>query len=121
MEKKENKSFYSYLYSSHSNIMNREILNDLIISLKYEYPSKIQEKILKDLISENKEKIFNKDNNILCSAIKAETGTGKTLSYLIKLFQSIDLSKENEIQGIIITPTRELSLQTEEYISKIKI
>ena len=120
MEKNENKSFYSYLYSQHSKIMNRDILNDLIISLKYEYPSKIQEKILQDLISENKEKTFNKDNNILCSAIKAETGTGKTLSYLIKLFQSIDLSKENEIQGIIITPTRELSLQTEEYISKIK-
>ena len=35
------------------------------------------------------------------------------------MLQSIDFSKENEIQGLIITPTRELALQTEEYINKI--
>jgi superfamily II DNA/RNA helicase len=121
MEKIQHLSFKSYFYSEQSKIINRDILNDLVISLKYEYPSNIQELILQNLISENTDStINNNNNNILCSAIKAETGTGKTLSYLIKLCQSIDFSRKNEIQAIIITPTRELSLQTEEYISKIK-
>ena len=121
MEKNQHLSFKTYFNSEQSKIINRDILNNLVISLKYEYPSNIQELILQNLISENTDStINNNNNNILCSAIKAETGTGKTLSYLIKLCQSIDFSRKNEIQAIIITPTRELSLQTEEYISKIK-
>ena len=121
MEKKEKLSFYSYLSSHQSSIINKNVLYDLILKLKYEYPSEIQEKIIKEIISRNKDKIIinNKDNNILCSVIKAETGTGKTLGYLIKLFQSINFSQDNEIEGIIITPTRELALQTEEYLNKI--
>ena len=120
MEKNQRLSFDSYLYSQNYKIINRDIIHDLIISLNYEYPSRIQEIILQKITSDNIESKLNNTNNILCSAIKAETGTGKTLSYLIKVCQSIDFSKENEIQCIIITPTRELALQTEEYISKIK-
>ena len=119
---KENFSFKSLFSSKEFSFINKDIIYDLISELKYEYPSEIQEKIIKDIISENKEKkeIFNKENNVLCSVIKAEAGTGKTLGYLIKLLQSINISRDNELEGIIITPTRELSLQTEEYLSKIK-
>ena len=119
---KENFSFKSLFSSKEFSFINKDIIYDLISELKYEYPSEIQEKIIKDIISENKEKkeIFNKENNVLCSVIKAEAGTGKTLGYLIKLLQSINIPRDNELEGIIITPTRELSLQTEEYLSKIK-
>ena len=125
MEKKEALSFYSYFNSYQNRIINKNIIYNLISELKYEYPSEIQEKIIKEIISEKEEINIKQDkennnNNIICSVIKAETGTGKTLGYLIKLFQSINFYKENEIEGIIITPTRELALQTEEYLNKIK-
>jgi len=42
---------------------------------------------------------------------RAKNGTGKTGAYTIPLLERIDTSK-NEIQGLIIVPTRELALQT---------
>ena len=115
MDKKQIKpSFKSYFYLQENSIKNKDIIYDLILKLKYENPSEIQIKIIKSL-----EKEEYKKDRVSCSIIKAETGTGKTLAYLIELLQSIDFSKENEIQGLIITPTRELALQTEEYINKI--
>jgi len=110
-------SFKSYFYLQENSIKNKDIIYDLIVKLKYENPSEIQIKIIKSLNSLEKEE--DKKDKVSCSIIKAETGTGKTLAYLIELLQSIDFSKENEIQGLIITPTRELALQTEEYINKI--
>jgi superfamily II DNA/RNA helicase len=113
MDKKQIKpSFKSYFYLQENSIKNKDIIYDLILKLKYENPSEIQIKIIKSL-----EKEEYKKDKVSCSIIKAETGTGKTLAYLIELLQSIDFSKENEIQGLIITPTRELALQTEEYIN----
>lgn len=41
---------------------------------------------------------------------QAQTGTGKTLAFLIPLMEQIDGSKDI-IQGLIITPTRELAIQ----------
>ena len=41
---------------------------------------------------------------------QSETGTGKTLAYLLPLFQKIDASKR-EMQAIILTPTHELTMQ----------
>ena len=41
---------------------------------------------------------------------EAQTGTGKTLAFLLPIFQNIDIEKEY-IQGLIITPTRELAIQ----------
>ena len=110
-------SFKSYFYLQENTIKNKDIIYDLIVKLKYENPSEIQIKIIKSLNSLEKEE--DKKDKVSCTIIKAETGTGKTLAYLIELLQSIDFSKENEIQGLIITPTRELALQTEEYINKI--
>jgi len=117
MEKKQIESSFKYYFCLQENsIKNKNIIYDLILKLKYENPSEIQNKIIDSLVSLEKE---DKKDNVSCSIIKAETGTGKTLGYLIELLQSIDFSKEDEIQGLIITPTRELALQTEEYINKI--
>ena len=41
---------------------------------------------------------------------EAQTGTGKTLAFLLPLFQMMDEDKD-QIQGLIITPTRELAIQ----------
>ena len=112
MEKK--KDFFFYLDNNDNNINNKDLLKNLIEKLNYKYPSSIQEKIL------SKKFENDKNNCVSCSVIKSEAGTGKTLSYLMPLIQSIDISIKNQIQVIILTPTRELALQTEEYINKIE-
>ena len=112
----ENKNDFSfYLDNIEYNFNNREILKNLISKLNYKYPSSIQEQILLS------NKSLKKDNSqVICSVIQSELGTGKTIAYLIPLIQNLNLSLENQIQAIIITPTRELSLQTEEYINKLE-
>lgn len=41
---------------------------------------------------------------------EAQTGTGKTLAFLLPMFQRFDSDSDN-IQGLILTPTRELAIQ----------
>lgn len=41
---------------------------------------------------------------------QAQTGTGKTLAFMLPILEKIDISKPY-IQGLIITPTRELAIQ----------
>ena len=41
---------------------------------------------------------------------QSETGTGKTLAYLLPIFQKID-TKKREMQVIILSPTHELAMQ----------
>ena len=41
---------------------------------------------------------------------QAQTGTGKTLAFMLPLIEKIDVNKDF-IQGLIITPTRELAIQ----------
>lgn len=50
---------------------------------------------------------------------EAQTGTGKTLAFLLPIFENISVS-ENNIQGLIITPTRELAIQITEEANKLK-
>lgn len=49
---------------------------------------------------------------------RAKNGTGKTGAYTIPMLERIDTSK-NEIQGLIIVPTRELALQTSQICIEI--
>ena len=50
---------------------------------------------------------------------EAQTGTGKTLAFLLPIFENIDLNK-NEIQALILTPTRELAIQITQEAEKLK-
>jgi ATP-dependent RNA helicase DeaD len=50
---------------------------------------------------------------------ESQTGTGKTLGFLLPIFENINLEK-SEIQGLIITPTRELAIQITEEAMKLK-
>lgn len=50
---------------------------------------------------------------------KAETGTGKTLAYLLPIIEEIDSSK-NEMQAIILSPTHELGVQINNVLNDLK-
>ena len=47
--------------------------------------------------------------------VQAQTGTGKTLAFLLPMLQNIKISSP-AVQGLIITPTRELALQVYESV-----
>lgn len=48
--------------------------------------------------------------------VQSATGTGKTHAFLIPIIERLDLSK-NEVQAVIISPTRELARQTFKFAS----
>ncbi|OPJ64009.1 DEAD-box ATP-dependent RNA helicase CshA [Clostridium oryzae] len=50
---------------------------------------------------------------------EAQTGTGKTLAFLLPIFENISPSID-AIQALIVTPTRELALQITEQALKLK-
>lgn len=77
------------------------INDDLIKILKNKgitTPTPIQEESI-SLIKDGKDVIA-----------EAATGTGKTLAFLLPIFENIS-SKSNAIQALILTPTRELAIQ----------
>lgn len=49
---------------------------------------------------------------------KAQTGTGKTLAFLLPILERIDTAA-NHIQALVITPTRELALQVTAEVKKL--
>ena len=50
---------------------------------------------------------------------EAQTGTGKTLAFLIPVFENIS-PKTNEVQVLIVSPTRELAIQITDEAMKLK-
>ena len=50
---------------------------------------------------------------------EAQTGTGKTLAFLLPIFENISSSIDS-IQALIVTPTRELAIQITEEALKLK-
>ncbi|KMT23122.1 DEAD/DEAH box helicase, partial [Clostridium cylindrosporum] len=50
--------------------------------------------------------------------VESQTGTGKTLAFLLPILQSININKD-EIQSLIITPTRELAAQITQEVEKL--
>ena len=49
---------------------------------------------------------------------QAQTGTGKTASFGLPMLQKIDPSKKG-VQGLVIAPTRELAIQTQEELFRL--
>ena len=87
--------------------INDDILNMIKIQGISE-PTEIQEKSIQ-LIKDGSDVIA-----------EAQTGTGKTLAFLLPMFEnmSTDIST---IQGLIVTPTRELALQITEEAKKLAV
>ena len=49
---------------------------------------------------------------------QAQTGTGKTAAFGLPMLQKIDPSKKS-VQGLVIAPTRELAIQTQEELFRL--
>lgn len=49
---------------------------------------------------------------------QAQTGTGKTAAFGLPMLEKIDVNR-NEIQGLVIAPTRELAIQNQEEIYRL--
>ncbi|MCK5811720.1 MAG: DEAD/DEAH box helicase [Clostridiales bacterium] len=82
-------------------LKNHKISNQIIKGLHKQditKLTKVQEKVI-PLQIQNRDLV-----------IQSETGTGKTLAYLIPLFEKIDQSIK-EMQAIILVPTHELGIQ----------
>lgn len=77
-----------------------------IYSYGFENPSPIQKKAILPM--------FNKKDMIA----QAQSGTGKTGCFSIGVLQLIDVTKK-ETQAMILSPTRELSIQTKEVVDAI--
>lgn len=94
--------------------LNSCILN-ILEDMGYKEPLPIQSQCIPILL---------KGNDVLGMA---HTGSGKTIAFLLPLFQNIDIGNDF-VQGLIITPTRELAIQIGQvcgnfikYIKKINI
>ena len=69
-------------------------------------PTAVQTKVIPEALK-------NKD-----LVVQSETGTGKTLAYLLPLFEKIDPAKR-EMQAIILAPTHELAIQILRQIERL--
>ena len=70
-----------------------------IEDLGFEVPSPVQEKVIPVILGE--------ENDLV---VLAQTGTGKTAAFGLPLIQKLNTSR-NEIQVLILSPTRELCVQ----------
>ncbi|MEJ7766226.1 MAG: DEAD/DEAH box helicase [Chitinophagaceae bacterium] len=86
--------------------IKKQLLNALD-DLGYTHPTTIQEKVFPVIMS----------GADLCGI--AQTGTGKTLAYLLPLLNQWRYTKEKDPQILIIVPTRELVAQVVETVKKL--
>ena len=77
-----------------------------LYNLNYTIPSKVQEEVIPRLLK--KEDVI----------VKSKTGSGKTASFGIPICENIDV-ENNNVQALIVVPTRELALQVKDEISNI--
>ncbi|MDP4093628.1 MAG: DEAD/DEAH box helicase [Bacillota bacterium] len=69
-------------------------------------PTEIQKKVIPEALK-------NKD-----LIVQSETGTGKTLAYLLPLYKKLNTSSK-EMQAIILAPTHELAMQIQRQIERL--
>lgn len=74
----------------------------------FEEPTEIQALCIPLLLEEGTEVIG-----------QAETGTGKTAAFALPILETVD-EKRKEVQALILTPTRELCLQSADEINSLK-
>ncbi|OAS83180.1 DEAD/DEAH box helicase [Metabacillus litoralis] len=84
----------------------RKEINHTLKSLGLVTPTPIQEKTIPSILA-------GKD-----VIAQAQTGTGKTLAFVLPILEKIDSSK-SDIQSLILTPTRELAQQISKEIKKM--
>ena len=92
--------------NSFSSFSMREELTQAISDLGFETPSPIQQKVIPQLLSDPIDIIG-----------LAQTGTGKTAAYGLPLLHHVDVSVKH-VQGLVLSPTRELCMQIQEEMTK---
>ena len=90
---------------SFTNLGISPLVENILKQQGIEQPTPIQEKAIPEVIA-------GKD-----VIAKAQTGTGKTLAFLLPILENLDMSDEH-IQALIVTPTRELALQITAEVQK---
>lgn len=85
--------------------LNKDILKSLI-NIGYTKPTKVQKEVIPKLLEKND------------LVVKSKTGSGKTASFGIPICENIDI-ENNNVQALIVAPTRELALQIQEEISEV--
>ncbi|EMG47324.1 ATP-dependent RNA helicase DBP7 [Candida maltosa Xu316] len=86
--------------------LNDKLTTHLTDSLRFKYPTKIQQLVIPSLITTDRD-LF----------VKAQTGSGKTLSFVLPIFHKLmmenkyKINRESGLFAIILTPTRELATQ----------
>ncbi len=89
------------------NLGLREDIVNSLKNLNLEKPTEIQKKAIPIILNEK---------NLIA---QSETGTGKTLAYLLPILEKIDESKK-EMQAIILAPTYELAVQINNALNDLK-
>ena len=82
--------------------LSKEIIQALD-DVGYETPSAIQEQCISHLLN---------GHDVIG---QAQTGTGKTAAFSLPLIDRVDI-KNNQVQLLVLTPTRELAIQVSEAI-----
>ena len=95
--------FKQYLYPMPNNIKNQE---DILEKLKIQKLNPMQEEALTAI---------DASSDIV---LLSPTGTGKTLAYLLPIIGKLD-AESDEIQVLILVPSRELALQIEQVIREM--
>lgn len=86
--------------------LNDNLVHHLTESLRFKNPTQIQKSVIPSLLSTSRD-LF----------VKAQTGSGKTLSFLLPIFHKLMQEKKNPITresgvfAIVLVPTRELANQ----------
>ena len=87
--------------------LNRSLVEALKLA-DITVPTEIQQKVIPEA---------QKSNDLI---FQSETGTGKTLAYLLPLFEKIDTEKK-EMQALILVPTHELAIQVIRVIEMLSL
>ena len=86
--------------------LNKPLLQALT-DLEFEYPTPIQEKAFSPIMS---------GRDVVGVA---QTGTGKTIAYLLPILRQLTFSNQREARILILVPTRELVVQVVGEIKKL--
>ncbi|KAI5960821.1 DBP7 [Candida pseudojiufengensis] len=86
--------------------INEKLTNHLINHQRFKYPTKIQKLVIPNLLTTQRD-IF----------VKAQTGSGKTMAFILPIFHKLmmenkfKIGRDSGVFAIILTPTRELANQ----------
>ncbi len=84
-----------------------KFLNNAIVDLEYEKPTPIQSEAFP---------VVRSGSDVVGIS---QTGTGKTVAYLLPILQDLNFSKQHSPRVLILVPTRELVIQVVDAVNKL--